>query len=164
MIVTELMKSDLQTVLDDEDFQAPILVRIRMAKDVALGMNWLHSNKPSILHRDLNPSNLLVDENMHVKIADYGLSRIRDESPMSPQDNQSGSDAMDVDMNASQSLTSSRMDISKNSSAKGTPYYMAPELLRNEPYTEKCDVYSFGIGSPVAFQLPTFPSHPCSGL
>lgn len=147
MIVTELMQSDLQTVLEDEEFQAPLLSRVRMAKDVALGMNWLHSNKPSILHRDLNPSNLLVDENLHVKIADYGLSRIRDETS-SPYQSHVSSDAMDVDLSASAaSLSASSMEIAANSSAKGTPYYMAPELFRNEPYTEKCDVYSFGVGT-----------------
>jgi serine/threonine protein kinase len=33
---------------------------MRMAKDIALGMNWLHQNKPPIIHRDLKPANLLV--------------------------------------------------------------------------------------------------------
>jgi serine/threonine protein kinase len=52
---------------------------MKMAKDITLGLNWLHSNKPPIIHRDLNPSNLLVDNHLHVKIADYGLSKFQDD-------------------------------------------------------------------------------------
>jgi len=33
----------------------------------------------------------------------------------------------------------------KDFKAVGTPEWMAPELLRNEPFTEKCDVFSFGV-------------------
>lgn len=38
-----------------------------MAKDAALGMNWLHCNNPTFIHRDLKSSNLLIDENWKVK-------------------------------------------------------------------------------------------------
>jgi serine/threonine protein kinase len=38
---------------------------MRMAKDIALGMNWLHQNKPPIIHRDLKPANLLVTLTKH---------------------------------------------------------------------------------------------------
>ncbi|CAA2937378.1 probable serine threonine- kinase SIS8 isoform X1 [Olea europaea subsp. europaea] len=33
----------------------------------------------------------------------------------------------------------------KDSSSAGTPEWMAPELLRNEPFTEKCDIFSLGV-------------------
>lgn len=33
----------------------------------------------------------------------------------------------------------------KDSSAAGTPEWMAPELIRNEPFTEKCDIFSLGV-------------------
>jgi serine/threonine protein kinase len=41
--------------------------RMKMAKDAALGINWLHGIT-KIIHRDLKPANLLVDENLTVKI------------------------------------------------------------------------------------------------
>ena len=36
-------------------------------------MNWLHSSNPVLIHRDLKSSNLLVDDNMNVKVCDFGL-------------------------------------------------------------------------------------------
>jgi len=51
--------------------------RMKMAKDAALGMNWLHRMNPPFLHLDLKPQNLLVDSNLNVKVADFGLSQIK---------------------------------------------------------------------------------------
>jgi serine/threonine protein kinase len=43
-------------------------------------MNYLHHCTPPIIHRDLKSSNLLVDKNWTVKVADFGLSRIKHET------------------------------------------------------------------------------------
>lgn len=51
-------------------------VRLLMASDAACGLAFLHSSSNQIAHRDLNTSNLLVTEDMRVKIADFGLSRL----------------------------------------------------------------------------------------
>eukprot|EP01018_Ginkgo_biloba_P004268 Gb_23974 [translate_table: standard] len=51
--------------------------RLRMALDVARGMNYLHHRNPPIIHRDLKSSNLLVDKNWTVKVGDFGLSRLK---------------------------------------------------------------------------------------
>jgi len=60
-IVTELCpKGNLQQVLHDKKLNLSLYMRIRMARDAALGINWLHCSNPQIIHRDLKPSNLLV--------------------------------------------------------------------------------------------------------
>ncbi|KAM7277959.1 hypothetical protein ACFE04_005093 [Oxalis oulophora] len=87
--------------------------RIKMALDVARGMNCLHTSTPTIVHRDLKSPNLLVDQNWTV--CDFGLSRLKHNTFLSSK------------------------------STAGTPEWMAPEVLRNEPSNEKCDVYSFGV-------------------
>ncbi|ESW16785.1 hypothetical protein PHAVU_007G184600 [Phaseolus vulgaris] len=89
--------------------------RIKMALDVARGMNCLHTSTPIIVHRDLKSPNLLVDKNWNVKVCDFGLSRLKHNTFLSSK------------------------------STAGTPEWMAPEVLRNEPSNEKCDVYSFGV-------------------
>lgn len=89
--------------------------RSRMALDIARGMNYLHHCNPTIVHRDLKSSNLLVDKNWTVKVADFGLSRIKHATFLTTL------------------------------SGRGTPQWMAPEVLRNEPSDEKADVYSFGV-------------------
>ena len=50
-------------------------VRLLMASDAACGLAYLHSSANQIAHRDINTQNLLVTEDMRVKIADFGLSR-----------------------------------------------------------------------------------------
>ncbi|CAA7060147.1 unnamed protein product [Microthlaspi erraticum] len=89
--------------------------RLRMALDVARGMNYLHRRTPPIVHRDLKSSNLLVDRNWNVKVGDFGLSKWKNATFLSTR------------------------------SGKGTPQWMAPEVLRSEPSNEKCDVFSFGV-------------------
>ncbi|KAH9690328.1 protein kinase domain-containing protein [Citrus sinensis] len=89
--------------------------RLRMALDVAKGINYLHNLNPPILHWDLKSPNLLVDKNWTVKVCDFGLSRFKANTFISSK------------------------------SVAGTPEWMAPEFLRGEPSNEKSDVYSFGV-------------------
>nr|BAC80147.1 constitutive triple response 1-like protein kinase [Delphinium hybrid cultivar] len=89
--------------------------RISMAYDVAKGMNYLHRRNPPIVHRDLKSPNLLVDNMYTVKVCDFWLSRLKANTYLSAK------------------------------SAAGTPEWMAPEVLRDEHQTEKCDGYSFGV-------------------
>ncbi|XP_057859089.2 serine/threonine-protein kinase ppk1 isoform X2 [Cryptomeria japonica] len=96
--------------------------RVRMALDIARGMNYLHHLNPPIVHRDLKSSNLLVDKNWTVKVGDFGLSRLKNSTFLTAK------------------------------SGKGTPQWMAPEILRNEPSNEKSDIYSFGV---VLWELAT---------
>ncbi|KAF7851145.1 hypothetical protein BT93_L4451 [Corymbia citriodora subsp. variegata] len=72
-------------------------------------------HRMKIVHRDLKSANCLVNKHWTVKICDFGLSRIMINSPM------------------------------RDSSSAGTPEWMAPELIRNEPFTEKCDIFSLGV-------------------
>ncbi|KAL5206028.1 hypothetical protein ABZP36_034237 [Zizania latifolia] len=89
--------------------------RLNMAFDVAKGMNYLHKRTPPIVHRDLKSPNLLVDKKYTVKVCDFGLSRLKANTFLSSK------------------------------SLAGTPEWMAPEVLRDEPSNEKSDVYSFGV-------------------
>ena len=81
-------------------------------------MKYLYENK--VEHRDLKAANCLLDGDMRVKLADFGLARRSERNE-------------------------DKQDAEKADNAAGTPSHMALELLRENRFTEKCDVYSFGI-------------------
>jgi serine/threonine protein kinase len=117
MIVMELMKCSLECLLLNKSRKLNLMTKLRIAKDAALGMAWLHGADPMIVHRDVKPSNFLVDENLRVVVSDFGLSEML----------RQGHSTFD------------------DYGWKGTPHYLAPEVIRGIQWNEKSDVYSFGI-------------------
>jgi serine/threonine protein kinase len=73
-IVTERCRTNLENLLASS-VPLSLYERMRMARDAALGMTWLHEIK--MVHRDLKTANLLVDFNNRVKVADFGFSQIK---------------------------------------------------------------------------------------
>ncbi|XP_029473346.1 dual specificity testis-specific protein kinase 2-like isoform X1 [Rhinatrema bivittatum] len=100
------------------DQHLPWQVRVKLAYDIALGLSYLHSK--GIFHRDLTSKNCLIkndDGRYSAVVADFGLAeKIPDYS-----------------------VESEKLAV------VGSPYWMAPEVLRDEPYNEKADVFSYGI-------------------
>jgi serine/threonine protein kinase len=78
MLVTELMENgSVADLLHKRPSPPSFKMRMKIAKDCILGMNYLHLNKPSpIVHLDLKTANLLVDSNFVTKVADFGLSKV----------------------------------------------------------------------------------------
>ncbi|RCH85024.1 hypothetical protein CU097_007596 [Rhizopus azygosporus] len=76
-IITELCeKGDLFDVI--RSFKKPSFSQLVMYMyDIALGVSYLHTRRPSIIHRDLKSMNILVSADDRAKINDFGLARIR---------------------------------------------------------------------------------------
>jgi len=84
-------------------------------KQIINGLEACHN--ANVVHRDLKPQNLLLDSKYNLKITDFGLSKII----------QSDADAI------------------MKTTYVGTRGYQAPELLLNQKYDLKCDVFSVGV-------------------
>ncbi|XP_069567239.1 receptor-interacting serine/threonine-protein kinase 3-like isoform X1 [Brachyistius frenatus] len=74
-IVMEFMgRGSVQTLQMLLSGPPPWPLTFRVAHEVALGMNFLHSR--NLIHQDLKPSNVLLNDDLHAKLADFGLSRV----------------------------------------------------------------------------------------
>ena len=100
------------------DVELETLIRIFVS--VLYGVRDLHNTiieNEGIIHRDLKPDNIMIDDNLNVKIIDYGLSKIIDFS----------------------SITSTGTQI-------GSPLYMSPEQLKDSKHIDyRADIYALGI-------------------
>lgn len=91
--------------------------RLDIALGTARGLAYLHSGcEPKIIHCDIKPENILLQDQFQAKISDFGLSKL-----LSPEQS------------------------SLFTTMRGTRGYLAPEWLTNAAISEKTDVYSFGM-------------------
>ncbi|KAG5529149.1 hypothetical protein RHGRI_029730 [Rhododendron griersonianum] len=92
--------------------------KVEIARDIARGIHYLHDEcETQIIHCDIKPQNILMDEHCCAKISDFGLAKL-----------------------------SKAPDQTKTfTGIRGTRGYVAPEWHRRLPITVKADVYSFGV-------------------
>lgn len=113
MIISELCSNgDLFDYIRNTN--APTLHKVlQMMLDIARGLEYLHTRKPSIIHRDCKSSNILITAKGTAKIADFGLAKVKQ---------------------STRSMVRSLV---------GTVNWQAPELWHAHPkYNHKVDVFS----------------------
>lgn len=117
MLVMEHMHLSLSHCLERYS-DIPSNVKYCILRGVSLGLQYLHSHKPPIVHRDLTANNVLLTQDMRAKIADFGVSRIIDGNKR----------------------------LCTLTQAPGTQIYMSPESLVPSPkYDQQLDIFSFGV-------------------
>lgn len=112
--------------VDGQTLKEMIREQGRIEPDLALRMTIRilaavdHAHRNGIVHRDIKPQNILVDRQGRVKVADFGIARLK----------------------ASQTT---RIDSENGASALGSVHYFSPEQARGEVADEKSDLYSVGV-------------------
>lgn len=121
---------DVYAQVDRTGRMTPSQVRYLMA-ELLVALERIHAKK--VIHRDVNPSNVLVDKEGHIALADFGVSR-----PFG--DRGTGSDAQ---RSPEPFVTSKEC---------GTPAYNSPEVASGQPYSFEADLWAVGI---VMYQMLT---------
>jgi tRNA A-37 threonylcarbamoyl transferase component Bud32 len=103
----------LKDVLKEQKLNTQQILNI--IRPVADALSYAHAR--GVLHRDVKPSNILIDKEGHVYLSDFGLARIA----------QSGESTASQDMMI------------------GSPHYLSPEQAKSEPVDARTDVYSLGV-------------------
>ena len=134
-LVMERLHCNLTSLLE-QNATIATTIKTSIVNDVALGIRYLHSHHPPIIHRDLSSNNVLISNGMEGKIGDLGTARLVDP----------------------------RMQSRRMTKAPGTVDFMPPEALaesENIRYDRTLDVFSFGCVMLHTFshQWPT-PSEP----
>ena len=96
---------------------------------IQLSLGLSYLHHKKILHRDIKTKNIFIKNNLTVKIGDFGIAKI---------------------LNSTSSYAHTFI---------GTPYYISPELCKDQPYNDKSDVWSLGC---VLYELCTL-NHPFEG-
>ena len=113
-IVMELVAgSDLAAVLRDGPLPADRVARLGAEVAEALA----HAHAAGIVHRDVKPSNVLVEDSGHVRLADFGIARLAEATTRH----------------------------TRTGTVIGSPVYLAPEQVAGETVTTATDLYSLGL-------------------
>jgi len=129
-LVTEYMPGgSLHHLLHVRKLRLPLLHAINMCLQLADGVMYIHSQSPTIVHRDLKSLNVVLDLKLNLKICDFGLTESMDGTHIAKRHN------------------------------GGSPRYMAPELFdQRTKITEKIDVWAMGciyievFGGPLPYE------------
>ncbi|XP_077149152.1 microtubule-associated serine/threonine-protein kinase 4-like isoform X2 [Ranitomeya variabilis] len=127
-MVTEYVPGgDCDSLLKDRGPLPVTLARMYIAETI-FAVEYLHSY--GVVHRDLKPENLLITSTGHIKVTDFGLSKLGFMRPTS-----------DIYKTAIEDITSEFLD----DETPGTPHYMAPEVILRKGYGRPIDWWSIGI-------------------
>jgi serine/threonine protein kinase len=113
-LVMEYVKGQsLQELVSRENRTLPLSTTLRLVQELAEALHYAHAQ--GVIHRDVKPANILVDENGHAKIADFGIAKLN------------------------------QTNLTLHGQVLGSPAYMAPEQLGEGDVDSRSDLFSLGV-------------------
>lgn len=106
---------DLTQLLKREGRLAPERA-VRIMEQLCKALAAAHA--ANVMHRDLKPQNILVDQNDHIYVSDFGLAK---------------------------TLEANRAGMTRTGVVLGTPHYMSPEQVEGKPVDQRSDIYALGL-------------------
>ncbi|XP_023746706.1 probable serine/threonine protein kinase IRE4 isoform X2 [Lactuca sativa] len=148
LVMEYLNGGDLFSLLRNVGCLEEDIARIYIA-ELVLALEYLHSL--GIVHRDLKPDNILIAHDGHIKLTDFGLSKI---GLINSTDDLTRPESKGVIVSDGQSVDHewSSIDRRGQSAAVGTPDYLAPEILLGTEHGYAADWWSVGV---ILFELLT---------
>ncbi|XP_029119205.1 probable serine/threonine protein kinase IREH1 isoform X1 [Elaeis guineensis] len=150
LVMEYLNGGDLYSLLRNLGCLDEEVARIYIA-EVVLALEYLHSLR--VVHRDLKPDNLLIAHDGHIKLTDFGLSKV---GLINSTDDLSGPAVSGTSLygedepQVSPSDHLNQRERRKKRSAVGTPDYLAPEILLGTAHGASADWWSVGV---ILFEL-----------
>ncbi|KAL2539409.1 putative serine/threonine protein kinase IREH1 [Abeliophyllum distichum] len=148
LVMEYLNGGDLYSLLRNLGCLDEDVARVYIA-EVVLALEYLHSL--SVVHRDLKPDNLLIAHDGHIKLTDFGLSKV---GLINSTDDLSGpavsGTSLMEDDEPQLSASEHQQERRKKRSAVGTPDYLAPEILLGTGHGFTADWWSVGV---ILFEL-----------
>ncbi|XP_020571518.1 probable serine/threonine protein kinase IRE4 [Phalaenopsis equestris] len=144
LVMEYLNGGDLYSLLRKVGCLDEDIVRIYIA-ELVLALDYLHSL--GIIHRDLKPDNILIANDGHIKLTDFGMSKI---GLINSAIHMSTTISGPAPLDSSESTQQGRRE--SQGSAVGTPDYLAPEILLGAGHDYAADWWSVGV---ILFELIT---------
>ncbi|XP_059455765.1 probable serine/threonine protein kinase IREH1 isoform X2 [Corylus avellana] len=148
LVMEYLNGGDLYSLLRNLGCLDEDVARVYLA-EVVLALEYLHSLR--VVHRDLKPDNLLIAHDGHIKLTDFGLSKV---GLINSTDDLSGPAVSGASLLGEDepqlSVSEHQRERRKKRSAVGTPDYLAPEILLGTGHGATADWWSVGV---ILFEL-----------